>query len=587
VGYYLLTPFADRNHRVAAQAQPIAGADDTVGAGIDFRDPHSPLAPYYMRVSDLGIIVFLAFLFFAAAHFPLWHTDVWGFVKYGQWMAEHCAIPAGEPFCPWWDGRQEFTQFYTISELVMFGCYALGGTIAGGDDVSQMSGGVEMLRTLHALLTVARLAVLMAVFWRVSRSRLVTILGAVLVLSLDLSNLAVFRPQSFAQLFFAIMLWPLSAPVLSRRAVVALPALMALWANTHGSYIVGFALLGVYTAGRICELVLKGVTRPREFLADQSTRYGAIAFVLAFAAVATLNPYGPDLFRRTIALSNHPSLTTAVGEWKPLAFVWKMGWHWVFMVSLLGIAGLQLVAKSPMKPARILALLVFGCGVALQNRFVIWWAMVVPWAVLPQLAELFAAGRRRLSTKILAADEPDFRKTLLCALVTVVGFLWSVPGGWLLHGTPTELESSISAGTPWRVARSIQHLDRGEPALDAALKQYPDGRFRGAILATPMQGDYLMWSLSPEVPVTYAHIHLFPPDFWEELGIVGNGLPGWWDVLEKYQINLLVVESDYARNLREELKKSPHWLIVKDETDDPAKQEPLNRQLVAIRKKPL
>lgn len=560
---------------------------DVVGAGIDFRDPNSPLAPYYLRAVDCFFVAFLAVLFFAAAHFPLWHTDVWGFVKYGEWMTQHRAIPDREPFCPWWDGRQQFTQFYTVSELVMYGAYAAGERLAGGDDVSRMAGGVEMLRTLHAALTAGRLAVLLAVFWRVSRSRTVALLGGFLVLSLDLSNLAVFRPQSFAQLLFAVMLWPLSTPVLSRRAVVGIPALMVLWANTHGSYIVGFALLGVVAAGRFAELLLAGAYRPRELFADLPARRLAAVTVASVLAVAVFNPYGPDLFKRTIDLSNHPSLVSAVGEWKPLAFVWTMGWHWVFMASLLGIAWLQTAVKTPMKPGRLFALLVFGAGVALQNRFVIWWAMVVPWAVMPQIAELFAGRDRRLANRVLAWDVPDFRKTLLAGLVGVVGFLWSVPGNWLLHGTPTGVESSVSAGTPWRVARSVAGKDHGEPALDEALKAYPGGKFRGAILATPMQGDYLMWALSPQVPVTYAHIHLFPPDFWEELGIVGQGRPGWWDVLEKYQINLLVVEAEFAEHLRAELQKSPQWTILKDETGDARKMEKLNRQLVAIRKKPL
>ena len=64
-------------------------------------------------------------------------------------------------------------------------------------------------------------------------------------------------------------------------------------------------------------------------------------------------------------------------------------------------------------------------------------------------------------------------------------------------------------------------------------------------MATPMQGDYLMWALAPDVPVTYSHMHLFHPDYWEELAVVGQGRPGWRDVIEKYRVNLIIVEAQY------------------------------------------
>jgi hypothetical protein len=105
-------------------------------------------------------------------------------------------------------------------------------------------------------------------------------------------------------------------------------------------------------------------------------------------------------------------------------------------------------------------------------------------------------------------------------------------------------------------------------------------------MATPMQGDYLMWALAPDIPVTYSHIHLFHPDYWEELGIVGQGRPGWWDILDKYQVNLLVVEAEFAEDLRKALRNSPEWTIVIDEVGDPRKPNPMTRHLVAVRLTP-
>src|SRR3954468_7281179 len=106
-----MATMADESDTVAP-----AAADETpapYGAGIDFTDPNSPLAPYYLKTVHLLAIAFLGVVFVLASHFPLWHTAVWGHMKSGRWRGEHGRIRDREPFCPWWDGRVPFTQYYT------------------------------------------------------------------------------------------------------------------------------------------------------------------------------------------------------------------------------------------------------------------------------------------------------------------------------------------------------------------------------------------------------------------------------------------------------------------------------------------
>ena len=561
----------------------------SIGAGIDFSDPHSPLAPFYLKTVHLVAIGFLGFIFVATSWFPLWHTDVWGHLKYGQWMVEHRQIPDREPFCPWWDGRVEFTQFYTLSQLAMYGVYVVGERLAGGDELRQMAGGVEMIRLLHALLAVLRFAILLAVFVRCSGSWPAALCGLFAVLFLDLSNLAVFRPQSFGQVFFAILLWPLSAPRLSRRAMLAIPLLAALWANTHGSFMICLILLGALTAGRFLELLFRYERQTWPWNDPLFLRLAATT-ILSCLAIGLLNPYGFSLYERAAALGSNPVLLTAITEWQPLVFSWEKGWHWVFMISLVGIGLTQLFCREPIPPRQMITLLLFAVAVSLQNRFVIWWAMLVPWILVPRWAILAESWPQRLTP---ASTPPSFRKTALGLAMLFAIFMWSANSGWLVTGEPTPVESSTSRGTPWPLAVQLKHpgieeYTRNQDLAKILHDNYPGGQFTGTILATPMQGDFLMWAVAPEIPVTYAHIHLFHPDYWEELGTVNVAGPGWWDILEKYQVNLIAMESDYAPKLREALQKSPEWTIVLDEYQDAArKPEPLTRQLIAVRVKPI
>jgi hypothetical protein len=196
---------------------------------------------------------------------------------------------------------------------------------------------------------------------------------------------------------------------------------------------------------------------------------------------------------------------------------------------------------------------------------------------------------------------PSFRKTAIGGTLVFAFFMWSAPAGWFVTGGPTVLGPSatdptqpfsLSPGTPWELAREVKEPGStqaawAKPMAGILRANYPNGRFTGTIMATPMQGDYLMWALAPEVPVTYSHMHLFHPDYWEELAVVGQGRSGWQDVLEKYRVNLVIIEAQYGPKLREQLGRSSDWTIVLDETDDAKKPIALTRQLIAIRNKPL
>lgn len=343
-----------------------------------------------------------------------------------------------------------------------------------------------------------------------------------------------------------------------------------------------FALL----VGRVAERLFTNPTgRPWK---DAQVVRLAVALVAVTLAVC-VNPYGPGLYGRTLEMTRHPSLITAVGEWQPLAFSSGPGWHWLFLASLAALGVTALLARRPMPFGHLCALFLFGVGVCVQIRMIIWWAMVVPWVATPLWADIAARIPDRFRP---APSVPSLRKTMLAVLVALAVANWSSIAETLRNGLP-KVEDVVSGGTPWPIARQVLKPNaelhaEWQKDLRAVLTANYGGSFRGAILATPMQGDYLMWALAPEVPVTYAHIHLFHPDFWDELGVVGQGQPGWWDIVDKYEVNLMVLEAEFCERLLAELRKRPtEWKILLDETGSREKMQPLNRQLIVVRIKPV
>ena len=108
------------------------------------------------------------------------------------------------------------------------------------------------------------------------------------------------------------------------------------------------------------------------------------------------------------------------------------------------------------------------------------------------------------------------------------------------------------------------------------------------MFASETLGDYLTWSLAPDVPVTsYSHLHLFPANYWAENTGVYMAQPGWWDRLRQRHANLIVLEVEIYPQLCQKIRDDAAWLVVRDEAGDMRKISTHCRLFVAVRKKPV
>ncbi len=116
-----------------------------VGAGIDYTDPNSALAWLYLRTSHIlfaGMLVFV-FLFYGVFT-PLGHTDIWGHLKYGEWIVNQRALPEKELFSAFSDQEQPYWNFQWLSQTLFYLAYHAGELLVKGDELRQAAGGVEM-----------------------------------------------------------------------------------------------------------------------------------------------------------------------------------------------------------------------------------------------------------------------------------------------------------------------------------------------------------------------------------------------------------------------------------------------------------
>jgi hypothetical protein len=568
----------DGPDREAGPAEPM-----TIGAGFDFSDPSSPLAPFYLRGSAVAAVTLLALVFVLLCYVPLWHTDVWGHLKFGQWIVVNRMLPERDSSCPFTEEAPAGVNHGWLSQVVLALVFQAGESLVGADG-QRLAGGVDALRLLHALTVTLRCALLLIAFRRVSGS--LPCAGAALsvMLILSVGNIAVLRPQVFGELFFAALMVALSRPTLSARTLVMVPLLFVVWANVHGSFATGLVLLAASLAGQAIEVAWNAPTGKLAALVQDVPLRRLTVLLAASALAACVNPSGPALFADVVNLANHPNVR-AQDEWRPLPFTSPAGGHWAYLIIVVLFVATLVCCQRKFTPRALVLIVVFGSQPLLHQRMLIWWLMVAPWI----MAACWPTCNLRLVTRWSGWETvPSFRKTLIAAAIVVVACLWSIPTQWLLAGRPTPLERSVSGGTPWQLTRLLNDPAQAPAAdlqpLAADLhKYYPDG-LTGCVFASETLGDFLLWDLPPRNPVfIYTHVHLFSEDHWRQCMDVRGAKPGWRDILNRNRVNLIVVEPDRNPRLGALLREDMNWHVVLDETNSTAKRDPRNRLFVAIR----
>jgi hypothetical protein len=580
-----------------SQIQPVTPADvsdlpphlQTMGADLDFTDPTSPLAPYYLQTSDVVAAGFLAALFVFFNFLPLWHTDVWGHLRNGQWIVENHRLPDRDVLCRFSDPDANSLHVYWLSQTGFFLVYHTGEWLAGGDSIQRMGGGVTMLRALHALLVMARFLLLLLALRRLGCPPAMACCALFFLLVLSIGYIMVLRPQVLGELFLTAMLLALSRKVLSRRALVLLPLVLVLWANSHASFVLGLAVVGGCLVGEIGRALLaQRSLQPRCLLADVQIRRLFFALSTSIVAVAIFNPHGPFIYPITFQMSRNLNVNL-MDEWQPISFLHPEAVTYIYLATLVLVLVTQILSRNWFSPVQLVLLIGLGVPPLFHRRMMVWWLLSLPWLIIPQLT----SARERLP-HYWQPPPPvsSFRKTILAGLIVVALAVWSAPGQWLVTGKTVPLAQSVSEGTPWQLAHELTQpgavTEEWQQTLASGLRAYPHHEYHGVVFASETLGDYFAFILPQRTMPVFidTHVHLFKPEQWQRTVLVKWAQPGWRELLDNWIVDLVVVEADLYLNLREALKRDADWLVVLDETGSPKKLNSNCRLFVALRKTP-
>lgn len=288
--------------------------------------------------------------------------DTYSHIALGRWIVEHRSVPVGDPFSETMRGAH-WVAFEWLSEIAYAGAYALGGWAA-----------VVALAAAAAAAAFGLLAQLLLREWRAGPA-LIAVLAALVLTSPHILS----RPHMLALPLVVAWVGTLVRAVDERRSPPwSIIPLMTLWANLHGSFTFGLAMIGPIA----CEALCYAPRSERWQVARQWVLFGVGAL-----AAACLNPYGPEMILVTLRTVVLGDALTIVGEWRPQDFS-RLGAFEIIMLAGIGFALYRGVKLSPVRILMLLGVLHLGLS---QSRHAELLGVLAPLFLARPLAEQFGS----------------------------------------------------------------------------------------------------------------------------------------------------------------------------------------------------
>lgn len=468
-----------------------------------------PAPERHLSGAGFACVLVVCGVFAAAGSYPLAHTDLWGHLAYGQWIDEHRVLPTIEPLLD--QGRP--MPFQPHAWLAQWTAYRWG----------ELTGPAGLI-TAHAALIALALILLGIALRARGLPPLWIAAGMLAAYVVAEPQWAVIRPQLFGAALFPLILLAVERIKKGPAPVVWLPVVFAVWSQLHGSWLVGWGVLGLMALGASIDAVWR---RRSHFEAwREAARLWACA-ALCLMAVCT-NPDGPRGVWDALTLAQNPNLES-MREWLPLGLTDGSGWA---LLATLAITALALrVSPRRWTWAELLPLAALLIATLDTRRMLTWWALLWPWVVLPHLS-----ARWPLAAPSLQRPR---RAWTAAALVTALVALSCAPLARVALGPRSADDPRwLSSATPRAAAAALDRLG-----------------FAGRLYAPMEWSDYLIWhsrNRSDERstplaqrkawrPLVNSHVHLIDPAVWRDYRAVGRGHASWKSILARHEIEWLAL----------------------------------------------
>ena len=473
-------------------------------------------------------ITFLA-IFAMAAKVSI-DSDTWWHLRAGQWILENRAVPEKDVFSYTRSGAEwEYPGW--LVEVPMVLIYQAAGP-----------GGLNLWTA--AMITLAFIFLWQALSGGVFLRAFVTILAA--------AASGVYwaaRPHLVTFVLAAVFIWLLETYRWSEqgdRSASArlwwLPVLMVLWANSHGGFIVGFILLGIYLFSNLLDWLLTVITADRRSATQMglskiddirvhrpptSSRQSAAKIIhlcqiaLVMTLAVCLNPSGPGMLLYPFKTVSIGALGTYIQEWLPPDFHQRSVQPFIWLLLLtFGAVG---VSRRRLALSDFLLVAGFVYLSFMAARNIALFALAAPVVLTRHASPAADALARRFGLHSGAGAVPP-RLARLNRIMLAVMVLAAV----------------VKAGAALPLEANLAEIRKTMPV--EAVNFIKSTRLPGKLFNSYNWGGYLLWEL-PGYPVFIdGRTDLYDDELVDEWLRVVRAEQGWDELLDRWEVRLVLVE---------------------------------------------
>jgi hypothetical protein len=444
---------------------------------------------------------------------PIAPNDFWWHIATGRAIVQTGGVPLVDRFSYTQYGQPYFNQPW-LAQTFMYGVYQIGGA--------------ELLELLQGVL----IAVSFGIMYHICRregvgtraATIATLSGALIAMG----NWQI-RPQTYALLpciaAISILLeWRRSG----KARLWALPLLMLVWVNLHGTFTLLLVMCGLVWLGAAIERVWRQTGRSwREI--------GVLAAWGVVTLVATVaNPRGFGIWQYVAGLLTNQSVSQLVSEWASPFHDYRSTNTMLFFVLLALFVGLCAWRWRRIALADMLLVLPFLL-LALQSVRNILWFGVVATPLAARLLASHAQQSRSKTTEIVLINR--LIAGLLIALLVATLPWWKQD-----IGLPPALGDLLSAETPIAATVELKNLP-----------QRPQRMFHDMSF-----GSYLIWEVPEQRVFVDPRIELYPYEQWIDYIELGQG-KNVDAMVEKYDFDGWLLDPQAQAELVSVLERNNRW----------------------------
>ena len=300
-----------------------------------------------------------------------------------------------------------------------------------------------------------------------------------------------------------------------------LPALMLVWVNLHGGFIIGLLLVGIYLGGNLIEWTTE---QPSSANPGREKAKQLLVIGLLCLATCLVNPQGFKILLFPFEITSNRFLMDNVAEFLSPNFHQALP----FKYMLLAAVAIFAISRIPLNPIELALLLLMTYMSLYSVRYVSLFAIMVSYPLLRVSESLVRRLPPRLFTWYQKRNE-----NLAIMESRMIASLWPALGISLV------IVLSATGAVRFQFAETVFPV--------AAVNFIKEEKISGNMFSNDEFGDYIIYAAWPEYRVFMdGRSDMYGEKVIKEYLKIARVEPGWEDIIRKHDITTIMFNTKSA-----------------------------------------